>query len=392
MAVVIQRLVGSRHGDRFYPHFAGVASSHNYYPIDPMTSADGIVAVALGLGGIVMEGGRAVRFSPKYPQHLVQFSSVDEILKNAQNTFYALELPSSEKGDVHHKEIRLDLEVAEKDGVLAPLASTYSVENNTIYDGVGREGARVVTFAPILKQELFPLSEILRLILKFGTRGMSSPVEVEFAVDLTSDEEEEHEFCVLQMRPMVIAHEWDNLSIIEKDESKMVCRSSRVLGDGVVSDIRDIVYVDIEKFDRSASREVAQEIGQFNAELLSSETPYVLIGVGRWGSSDPWLGIPVTWDQISGARIVVEAGFKDLRVEPSQGTHFFQNLISFRIGYFTVDPSANDGFLDWEWLSAQTPAAELKYTRRLTLDTPLRVQMNGRFHEGVIMKPSSDTP
>jgi len=389
MAVIVQQLVGRQYSNRFYPHFAGVASSHNYYPVAPMTSSDGIAAIALGLGGMVMEGGRAVRFSPSYPQHVIQFSSVDEVLANAQNTFYAIELPDPAKKTSRFREIQLGLGVAEKDGALTPLASTYSRENNTIYDGVSRDGARIVTFAPILKQEQFPLADILHLIMKFGTRGMSSPVEIEFAVKLATDDQEEHEFSVLQMRPMVIAHEWDSLSIRETDASKMVCQSKQVMGDGTIEDIYDIVYVDVDKFDRSASREVADEIGRFNNELAAKNTQYILMGVGRWGSSDPWLGIPVTWDQISGARVMVEAGFKDLRVEPSQGTHFFQNLISFRIGYFTIGTSRHDEFVDWDWLHSQKPVTERKFTRHLRFANPFQVQMNGRFHEGVILKPDS---
>lgn len=387
MAVIIQKLVGSLHSNRFYPQFAGAASSHNYYPTGPMTSADGIAAVALGLGSIVLEGGSAVRFSPKYPQHPVQFSSVDETLENSQQHFHALELPDPDAATDHHREIRLDLKQAESDGTLAAVASTYSKDNDTIYDGLSRIGPRVVTFAPILKGGLFPLADILNLILKFGTRGMSSPVEIEFAAALSTPEKNENEFCVLQMRPVVVAHEWEDLSIRETDPSNMICRSSRVLGDGVIPDIRDIVCVDIERWDRSASRDVAQEIGEFNAELTENKTPYILVGVGRWGSSDPWLGIPVTWDQISGARVMIEAGFKDFRVTPSQGTHFFQNLISFRIGYFTIDSAVDDGFLDWKWLSSQRPFKKRKFTRHLRFDMPLRVQMNGRNQQGLILKP-----
>ncbi len=220
---------------------------------------------------------------------------------------------------------------------------------------------------------------------------MSAPVEIEFAVNLATKADEHHEFCLLQMRPMVVAHEWEDFSIRETDETKMVCRSSQVLGDGVVTDIRDLVYVDIEEYERSASRNVAAEIGRFNAELGAKGLPYILVGVGRWGSSDPWLGIPVTWDHISGARVLVEAGFKDLRVEPSQGTHFFQNLISFRIGYFTIDTVAGDGFLDWDWLRSQQPATKRKFTRHLRFDVPLKVQMNGRLNQGVILKPVTET-
>jgi hypothetical protein len=220
---------------------------------------------------------------------------------------------------------------------------------------------------------------------------MSAPVEIEFAVNLATKAEEQHEFCLLQMRPMVIAHEWEGFSIPETDESKMVCRSSQVLGDGVVSDIHDLVYVDMEEYERSSSRDVAAEIGRFNAELGAVGLPYILVGVGRWGSSDPWLGIPVKWNQISGARVLVEASFKDLRVEPSQGTHFFQNLISFRIGYFTIDTVARDDFLDWDWLRSQQPVTKRKFTRHLSFDTPIKVQMNGRSNQGVILKPVAET-
>lgn len=389
MAVIIQKLVGSRHSRRFYPHFAGAACSHNYYPISPMTAEDGIASVALGLGSMVMEGGQSLRFSPKYPQHVIQFSSVEEILANSQKQFYALELPpKTAKSDGQASRIvRLDLKTAEKDGTLAPMASTYSTENNTIYDGISRRGSRVVSFAPILKHELFPLPEILELVLKFGTRGMSSPVEIEFAVNMVDEEAKDHEFCVLQMRPTVVTYQRDDLSIRETDESRMLCRSEQVLGDGLITNIRDILYVDIDTFDRSASREVASEIGKLNADLAAKETPYIVVGLGRWGSSDPWLGLPVTWDQISGARVMVETGFKDRRVEPSQGTHFFQNLISFRIGYFTIDTVANNGFLDWNWLHAQKPVKKLKFTRHLRFDKAMVVQMNGRDHEGVILKP-----
>lgn len=391
MAVIVQRLVGRRHGNRFYPTFAGSASSHNYYPVGPMKSSDGVASVALGLGMMVMEGGRSVRFSPKFPRHLIQFSSVDDTLANAQADFYALELPDPHEETDSEREfnlIRLPLKAAEADGSLAILASTYSSEDNRITDGIGRDGPRVVTFAPILKQGAFPLADVLELTLKFGKRGMSSPVEIEFAADIAKEPGEPNEFSILQMRPMVIAHEWDDLTIRERDPDSLVCHSTRVLGDGTVTNIRDVVYVDIDKFDRSASREVALEIGQFNSELIATATPYILLGVGRWGSSDPWLGIPVAWEQISGARVMVETSFKDIRVAPSQGTHFFQNLISFRIGYFTISgTTSGDGFLDWDWLHGQKPVKERKFTRHLRFHDPLVVQMNGRLQEGVILKP-----
>jgi CheY-like chemotaxis protein len=390
MAVIVQKLVGSRHGGRFYPDFSGVANSHNYYPTGPMKSADGIASAALGLGHTVMEGGRALKFSPKYPQHPVQFSAVEDMLRNSQKNFYALDLPDPDASLDRRRDFRLstlDLSDAEADGVLEHLASTYSHENHQVYDGVGRVGARLVSFAPILKHGAFPLADILRLMLRVGTRGMSSSVEIEFAARFSAPKDGPHDFCVLQMRPMVISHEGGELAIEETDEARMICHSTQVLGDGVLTDIRDVVYVDIERFERAASKEVAEEIGRFNDELLSSNAPYVLIGVGRWGSSDPWLGIPVSWDQISGARVMVETSFKDFRVTPSQGTHFFQNLISFRIGYFTVNSDLRSEFLNWEWLRTQSAVRDAKYSRHLRFDAPITVKMNGRANRGVILKP-----
>lgn len=393
MAVVVQKLVGRRHGERVYPDVAGVAASHNYYPTGPMKPEDGIASVALGLGGMVLEGGRALRFSPRHPRRPIQLSSVDEVLDNSQREFYVLELPDPDEVSDSRREIKLvahPLSVAEADDVLAPLASTYSPENQSVYDGTSRKGTRLVTFAPMLKQNLIPLPEILDTLLKFGKRGMSSPVEIEFAIELRHGDPMTAEFCVLQMRPIVVAEEWANLELGSVNEADILCRSAHVMGNGVVSDIYDVVYVDIDRFDRAASLETADEIARFNHELSERGVPYILIGVGRWGSSDPWLGIPVTWDQISGARVMVETGFKDFKVTPSQGTHFFQNLISFRVGYFTIDNIATDGFLDWAWLSKRSPVKSQKFTRHLHFDEPMSVRMDGRTNEGVILKPAAE--
>lgn len=392
MGVVIQKLVGSRHGDRFYPDFSGVASSHNYYPIPPITTTDGIASVALGLGNIVMEGGQTLKFSPNYPERPIQFSSVPEILENSQRHFFALELPDPESKYDHKKELMLlDLEIneAEPDGTLTELASTYSAENDRVYDGMARKGPRLITFAPILKRRSFPLHKILPLILEFGTRGISAAVEIEFAANLSTPKDQPREFCVLQLRPMVISHEGDELNIEDTEEADVICHSQQVLGDGVIKNVRDIVYVDIDKFDRAASKQVADEVALFNKNLLMESTPYVLVGVGRWGSSDPWLGIPVTWDQISGARVMVETGFKDFRVTPSQGTHFFQNLISFRIGYFTVNSDLKNEFINWKWLAEQPAVREGRFVRHVRFDKPLSIKMNGRTNRGVILKPDA---
>jgi hypothetical protein len=306
----------------------------------------------------------------------VQFSSVRDVLANSQRAFWALDL-AAETG---LRESRYELDAAEADGTLAQVASTYSRENDAIYDGLSRPGVRVVSFASILKYESFPLAVLLDKLLAIGHWGMGGPVEIEFAVDL-----DRRELAFLQLRPLALSHEMLELVIGEVDPSRLVCRSNRVLGNGRIDDVHDLLVVDRMRFDRASSRRVAAELAQCNAEL--SGRPYLLIGVGRWGSADPWLGIPVTWEQISGARVIVEAGFADFKVTPSQGTHFFQNLTSFNVGYFTVNPDAGDGFVDWDWLAAAPAVRETSYVRHLRFEQPVVIKMNGKLGEGVILKP-----
>jgi len=390
MAVIVQRLVGSEHKRKFYPDFAGVAKSFNFYPVPPQKSDDGIAMVALGLGKTVVEGGNTVRFCPRFPKHLIQFFSTKETLMHAQQDFYALDLDG--KLD-HHPEStkdplvkRYDLLESEADGTLFSVGSTYSPEDEAIYDGISRKGVRVVTFAPVLKHKIFPLPEILDLLLGLGTWGMGSPVEIEFAVNLSVPPGKPKEFAMLQMRPLVISREIDELNIDYKTDD-LICQSSQVLGNGATDGIFDLILVDQNKYDRSKSRNVAMEIAKLNSKLLDEKKPYLLIGVGRWGSLDPWLGIPVTWDQISGAAAIVESGFKDFEVEPSQGSHFFQNITSFRVGYFTVDARHKIGFIDWDWLLSQPIIEELEFTRHLQFDKPISVKINGHKNIGVILKP-----
>jgi pyruvate phosphate dikinase-like enzyme len=389
MAVILQKIVGERHGDRFYPDFAGVARSHNFYPTPPLKSEDGIVAAALGLGRTVVEGGNCLRFSPRYPRHLVQFSSVADILKNSQRQFWSLRLGATDREGLAIDEALYDLDAAEADGTLSPLASTWSPENEAVYEGVSRPGIRLVSFAPILSHGLFPLAAILQLLLEIGPWGMNSPVEIEFAVDLSPGKGRPQEFALLQMRPLAISRETEALEIDDVEDAGLICRSSNVLGNGRLEGIRDVIVVDHDRYERRGSLEAAQAVARFNADLAAERRAYVLIGVGRWGSADPWLGIPVTWPQISGARAIVEAGFRDFRVTPSQGTHFFQNLTSFNVGYFTVNPEAGEGFVDWKWLSAQRPAGESGCVRHLRFDDPIVVTMNGRKNIGVIFKPGA---
>ena len=392
MAVIVQRLVGSEHKGKFYPDFAGVGKSFNFYPVPPQKSDDGIALVALGLGKTVVEGGNTVRFCPRYPKHLLQFFSTKETLMHAQQDFYALDLNG--KLD-HHPEStrdplvkRYELVESESDGTLFSVGSTYSPEDEAVYDGISRSGVRVVTFSPILKHKMFPLPEILNTLLSLGTWGMGSSVEVEFAVNLSVPPDKPKEFAMLQMRPLVISREIDELKIDYVPED-LICQSSQVLGNGATDGIYDLVLVDNSKFDRSKSRAISMEIAKLNSKLLNEKKPYVLIGIGRWGSLDPWLGIPVTWDQISGAAAIVESGFKDFEVEPSQGSHFFQNITSFRVGYFTVDASHKIGFIDWDWLLSQPAIEKLEYTRHLQFKTPLSVRINGHKNRGIITKPET---
>ncbi len=393
MAVILQRVVGSAHGGRFYPTFAGTARSHNFYPTAPMETHDGVAAVALGFGESVGDGDACVRFCPRYPRHLSPFSSPRDQVRGSQRHFFALGLAEEAEACAsagHQFSLTpYGLDAAERDGTLSAVGSTYSPENDAVYDGIGRSGMRLVSFAPILKHGVFPLAEILSHILEVGARGTDGPVEIEFAADLSGLPGQPKEFAVLQLRPLALARETAELEIGDVPAGALVCRSSTVLGNGRVDNLRDVVVVDPQRFDRAYSRVAAAEVARLNIRLLEKGRPYLLVGVGRWGSADPFFGIPVSWDEISGARVIVEAGFRDFKVTPSQGTHFFQNLAAGGVGYFTVNPEAGDGSLDWEWLAAQPAEETLTYTRHLVLSGPLFVKMNGRLNEGVILKPGT---
>jgi CheY-like chemotaxis protein len=389
MAVILQQVVGTPHGERFYPDFSGVVRSRNYYPVPPMTFEDGIAAVALGLGRAVVDGGKCLTFCPRYPQNLVQFSSVEDILTNSQTEFWALELHGSPEGRPGHwHERRFSLDAAESDGTLRAVASTYSRDNHAIYDGVSRPGARIVTFAPMLKHSTFPLAEILDVLVRAGEDALGNPVEIEFAVRLPQqDGPVTAEFGFLQIRPLTLGSDSEDLVLEDVQPEQLICQSSKVLGNGRIENLHDVVVVDSQRFERSRSQEVATAVARFNRRLNEENRPYLLIGVGRWGSTEPWLGIPVEWDEISGARVIVEAGFRDFRVTPSQGSHFFQNLTAFQIGYFTVNPDAGEGSVDWQWLTEQAAVEEEGCVRHLQFAEPIRVVMNSHTSQGVIFKP-----
>jgi len=384
MAVIVQRLGGAPHGHRFYPEISGVARSYNFYPVPPLRAEDGVVSLALGLGKTVVEGGKAFRFSPRHPQLPVDFASPVDMLEAAQTTFYALDLGVAEAFE--DGTVKLGLDAAREDGTLGKVASVYSPENDAVYDGVSRPGIPLVTMAPVLKHGLFPLSESLRLLLEIGERGMNTPVEVEFAVNLSPPPGETAELYFLQMRPMVVSREAFDVHLDDLPADAMICRSDRVLGNGRMEGIEHVIVVDREHFDASRSMEVAREVARMAARL-TGQAPYLLIGAGRWGSSEPWLGIPVTWEEIAGARAIVEANLPGKHVAPSQGSHFFHNLTASLTAYFTVE-SDEDGFVDWAWLRGLPAMEEGTFVRHLRLAGPVTVIADGRTGRGIILKPN----
>ncbi len=386
MAVIVEPVVGARHEDVYYPAFSGVARSYNYYPYDPMRPEDGVASVALGLGKTVVEGGATLRFSPAYPAVLPQLSHGEDFLNQSQRSFYAIDLralggPGDFDGDACL--VSCDLAAAERHGTLKLLGSTWSPDNQAYYDGIQRPGVRAVTFAHILKNDAFPLAALLRRLLDIGRAGMNSPVEIEFAVNLDA---RPREFAVLQIRPCPSGSDSDDVELGPVDRATTLCYSPRALGNGVINGLRDVVYVKPDRFDPIHTPAMAQEIAELNTRLVEENRPYVLIGPGRWGSSHRTLGIPVAWPQICGARVIVETTLEDFLVEPSQGSHFFQNLTAFGVAYLTVNPWSAQGFIDWPWLDAHAPAAELRFVRHVRVDAGLEARVNGEVSAAVVLK------
>jgi Pyruvate phosphate dikinase, AMP/ATP-binding domain len=390
MAVIVQALVGDVWGDFFYPAISGVGQSHNFYPVAPMTSEDGVAHIALGLGKTVVEGERALRFSPRYPKILPHFSNVDDILANAQRTFYALRMRRGADCagfDCMENLEKRDIDTAEKEYPVIRLASTYSPDDHRLRDSGYLPGPKVITFAQVLKYDQFPLAPLLADLLELGERGMGCPVEIEFAVKFGGDgDTERDEFAFLQMRPMAAATDRLQVAVTADDLDRAVCRSEQALGNGVHRTIADVVYVKPDAFDAAETVAMAAEIGQVNAGLVAKGRPYLLAGPGRWGSSDRWLGIPVRWQHISGVAAMVEVRNDLLKADPSQGSHFFQNITSLGIQYLTVTEGSHDFFL-WRHLDALAAETETTYLRHVRFSAPLTVKIDGRSSRGVVMLP-----
>ena len=396
MGIILQEVCGSSYdNERFYPTLSGVARSINFYPIELEKAEDGIAVIAYGLGKYLMEGGRGLRFSPKFPRKVIQLSSPELVLKDTQKEFYAVNLdPSSFVASVDDGAnlLKMRFGEAENDGSFKYAASTYDLQNEMIRDGIQGKGKRVVTFSPILNYGKIPLPEIITELLRTCQKEMNNPIEIEFAVNLDTAEGEPAVFNFLQIRPIVLNDQSIRFNLDKVVPGETIVYSESALGNGIFTDLHDFVYVKPGDFDASKSDRIARMVEEINDRFLKEGKNYILAGPGRWGSSDPWLGIPTKWTQLSAARVIIEAGLENYRIDPSQGTHFFQNITSFRVGYFTVNPFIRDGFFDLEFLDSLPAEMENEFLRLVHFRDPLRVEVDGKANKGVIFKPPDNHP
>ena len=384
MAIIIMEMIGKKHNNRFYPTFSGVAQSYNYYPVSHMQRKEGIGFVALGLGRTIADGKKSLRFSPYYPEILSQYYSPDTMLENSQNIFYALDLNNGSNPMVDGEDNNLslyDLEQAEQDGELKHIASVLDVNDNVLRDSLQYSGPRVITFSGLLKHQRIELAKILKFFLEYGEAALGCPIEIEFAVNLNDDDIDE--FALLQIKPMTI--NFFNRSVINQkfDKRNTLCNSNLVLGEGIISNVEHIVYVDIDNFDTAKSKIIAYHIEEYNKKL-GSDKPYLLIGPGRWGSSDPWLGIPVSWNQINHAKIIIELGIEGLEPDPSFGSHFFQNLTSLHLAYFTLNKKDTKTKLNWNLFNTFKVKESTDYVKLIKLDKSLNCIIDGTAGKGII--------
>ena len=390
MAIVLQEVVGNRYNDRFYPTISGVARSLNFYPIGNEKAEDGIANIALGLGKYIVNGGQTLRFSPRHPHNILQMSTMDFALRETQTRFYALDLKNLADQfsvDDSFNLLRLNLKDADADGSLKFIVSTYDPYDRVIRDGYYPGGRKILSFVNVLQHEVFPLADTLDQILHVGQDEMGRPIEIEFAVNIDPQNPGFATFYLLQVRPIV-----DNKEVMEEDltlveQEDTILTSTSVLGHGIVTDVQDIIYVKTGAFCSSNNQSIAYDIEKMNRQFTGEEKNYVLVGPGRWGSSDSWLGIPVKWPHISNARVIVECGLENYRVDPSQGTHFFQNLTSFGVGYFTINPFKGDGWFDEGYLNSLPAVEETEYLRHVRFDKPVVIKMDGKKSLGVVLKP-----
>jgi len=377
-----------RHGYRYYPLVSGVARSYNFYPMGHATPEDGVVDLALGLGKIIVDEGQSWTYSPAHPRSNPPYNSPGDLLRQSQNQFWAVNMgpppPFDPIRDTEYMQ-KFTLSDAEEDGVLRHIASTYNAQDDRIEIGTGAPGPRILTFAPLLNTEQVPLNAVVTEVTKLSEEHLGHPVEIEFAMTLNPERGVPARFGFLQVRPMVVSTDPVDIEPGEMEGEDVLVAADHVLGNGEVETIRDIIFVKPETFSAMDTRRIAYEIEQFNRGLITQKRPYLLMGFGRWGSSDPSLGIPVNFGQISGAKVIVETTLPDLMVTLSQGSHFFHNVTSFRILYFSI-PHHDRRKIQWDWLEAQEPAHETKYVSWLELERPLTVRVDGRSGRGLIRR------
>ena len=397
MAVILQEVIGQRHGDLYYPTFSGVLRSLNYYPIGDETAEEGIASLALGLGKYIVDGGQTLRVSPYHPTQVLQTSEMETALRDTQTRFYALDMThvgDDFKVDDGFNIKKVRVKQADADGSLTHIASTFDPVDQVIRDGIYEGGRKIISFCGVLQHGVFPLPELLQMSQQFGSDAMKRPVEIEFACNLHPTDNPQRpagQLYLLQIRPIV-----DSKQVLDEDlqqipDADCLLRSYNSLGHGISEDVSDVVYVKTsDDFTAANNPTIASHIERINQRFLEAGRNYVLIGPGRWGSSDPWLGIPVKWPHISAARVIVEAGLKNYHVDPSQGTHFFQNLTSFGVGYFTINTYTGDGIFQKSILDDMPAIDETEYVRHVRFERPLSIMMDGKRQHGVVLLPSNN--
>lgn len=398
MAVILQEVVGEDHNGYYYPSFSGVGRSLNYYPLNDEVAEDGVAEVAVGLGKYIVDGGMALRFSPKHPNKVLQTSTLQLALRDTQTNLYALPTNADASKDFKVNDsfniAKLNVNEAAATGALRYLVSTFDINDRMLRDTDFGQGRKVVTFANVLNHGVFPLAKIIDFMLSTGQYEMGRPVEIEFAGNINPNamrDKKKGTIYWLQIRPIVDKKEMLDDSLLEVDDKDLILRSDTALGHGLMDNVRHIVYVKPDAFDSMKNTETALEVEKINKEMLDKGNPYILIGPGRWGSSDSALGIPVKWPQIAGARLIVESALPGYRIEPSQGTHFFQNLTSFGVGYFTIDQPGGSGMIDTEWLADAPTVYESDTIRIVEVPEPLTIAINGRKSKGIVVKPGVAT-
>lgn len=392
MSVILQEVVGKTYeGKYYYPTISGVGRSINFYPIYPEKPEDSVVTIAYGLGKYIVDGAQALRFCPKYPKKTLQLSTPESTLRDTQKYIYALNLnPESFVPSTHDdiNIVKLTIKEIEKHSAFKFVASTYDYQNNIVRDGIQEGGKKLITFSSVLFYNTFPLSDIVQHLMQISQREMGYPVEIEFAVNLDIEKNEPTHFYFLQVRPIVENKEIVNVDLEKINKEKTIIISHSALGNGLVDNLYDVVFVKPKSFNPAKNSDIAIKLERINEQFIRENKNYILIGPGRWGSSDPWLGIPVKWAQISAARIIIESGLENYRIDPSQGTHFFQNLTSFRVGYLTINPYLNDGYYDVDFLLNENSLYEDDYIKHVRFAQPCVSMIDGKTNKGIIYKPS----